>query len=192
MRRIVATSLAALLLASCGQGDGNGTAVNGEAENNVAVADGAPSQDLAALVNSNPRLTQLVKAAGMEPVLSGKAPYTLLVPNDAALDKLDKGLWTSLDQPATKTQVTALLRGHILPGTILAADLARAVETGGGKATIATMAGDPLTVTRNGEGFRITAPGGATAATVGGEQPARNGVVHEIDAVLAPPGSTRT
>lgn len=186
MRRLVATSLAALLLASCGQGDGDQAAANGEAETNVSVADGAPSQDLAALVNANPRLGQLVKAAGMEPVLSGKAPYTLLVPNDAALDKLDKGLWSSLDQPAAKAQVTALLRAHILPGTILAADLARAVENGDGKATIATMAGEPLTVTRSGEAFRITAPGGIAATTVGSEEPARNGVVHEIDAVLAP------
>ncbi|NJC04783.1 putative surface protein with fasciclin (FAS1) repeats [Sphingomonas kaistensis] len=187
MRRLVATSLAALLLASCGQGDGgNQSAGNTDLETNAAVASGARSQDLAALVGGNPRLAQLVKAAGMEPVLAGKEPYTLLLPSGAALDKLDKATWEGLDQPAQKARITALLRGHILPGTILAADLNRAVENGNGKATIATMAGEPLTVTREGDGLKIAGPGGQSARIVGAEQPARNGVVHEIDSVLAP------
>lgn len=185
MRRLVTTSLFAILLASCGQGDeGNQVAGNADLETNASVAPSAPSQDLAALVGANPRLTQLVKAAGMEPVLSGKEPYTLLLPSNAALDKLDKGTWDRLDQPAEKARITALLRAHILPGTILAADLARAVETGKGKATVATMAGKPLTVTRDGTGFRITGEAGEGARITGTEQPARNGVVHQIDAVL--------
>jgi uncharacterized surface protein with fasciclin (FAS1) repeats len=186
MRRIAA-SLAAFLLASCGQREGGSQAAGtGESETNVAVSPGAPSQDLAALVGTSPRLAQLVEAAGMGPVLSGKEPYTLLVPNAAALDELDQGMWARLNQPEQKAEITALLRAHILPGTILVADLARAVEGGDGKATVATMAGDPLTVTRDGDGFRITGPGGRNASITGTEQPARNGVVHQIDAVLAP------
>nr|WP_314441369.1 fasciclin domain-containing protein [uncultured Sphingomonas sp.] len=186
MRRLVATSLVALLLAACGQEDGNGAAGTAESETNVSVSPGAPSQDLAAVVGATPRLAQLVKAAGMERVLSGKEPYTILAPTDAALDKLPAESLQGLDQPARKAEITALLRAHILPGTILAADLARAVESGGGKATVATMAGDPLTVTRDGNGFRIAGPGGQSARITGTEQPARNGVVHEVDAVLPP------
>src|SRR5687767_383515 len=99
MRRLVATSLAALLLASCGQGDGgNQAAGDASLETNAAVTPGAPSQDLAALVGANPRLTQLIKAAGMEPVLAGKEPYTLLLPSNAALDKLDQAIWEGLEQ----------------------------------------------------------------------------------------------
>jgi uncharacterized surface protein with fasciclin (FAS1) repeats len=187
MRRLVATGLASLLLASCGQGgEGNQAATTGEPETNVSVTPGAPSQDLAAVVGANPRLTQLIKAAGMERVLSGKEPYTLLLPTSAALDKLPAGTFENLDQPEKKAQITALLRAHILPGTILAADLTRAVESGGGKATIATMAGEPLTISRDGDAFRITGAGGTAARITGTEQPARNGVVHEIDTVLAP------
>lgn len=186
MRRVVATSLAALLLASCGQGDGgNNTAAVPEAESNLS-AEGAPSQDLAGVLGSSPRLIQLVDAAGMKPVLSGKEPYTILAPTDAALDKLPAGAPDGLDQPQKKAEITALLRGHILPGTILTADLSRAVDNGKGKATIATMAGEPLTVTRDGQGFRITGVGGKEARITGTEQPARNGVVHQIDAVLGP------
>ncbi|WP_338502250.1 fasciclin domain-containing protein [Sphingomonas kaistensis] len=187
MRRLIATSVAALLLAACGQGDGgNNAAAAGESETNLSAQAGAPSQDLAAVVGASPRLAGLVKAAGMEKVLSGKEPYTILAPTDAALDKLPAGSLDNLDQPEQKAKLTALLRAHILPGTILAADLARAVENGKGKATIATMAGEPLTITRDGEAFRITDAAGQSARTTGSEQPARNGVVHSIDTVLAP------
>lgn len=186
MRRVLATGLVALLLAACGQGDGNQATDTAEAETNMSVSPGTPSEDLAALVGANPRLAQLVKAAGMERVLSGKEPYTVLAPSAGALDKLPAGSLEGLDQPARKAEITALLRAHILPGTILAADLARAVESGGGKATVATMAGDPLTVTRDGNGFRIAGPGGQSARITGTEQPARNGVAHEIDTVLTP------
>lgn len=187
MRGLVMTSLAALLLAACGQGDGNTAVAASEPETNLSAQPGAPSQDLAALVGASPRLASLVSAAGMEKVLSGKEPYTVLAPSDAALDKLGASAFEGLDQPEQKARITALLRAHILPGTILAADLTRAVENGQGKATIATMAGEPLTITRDGDAFRIATAGGQSARVTGTEQPARNGVVHQIDTVLTPP-----
>jgi uncharacterized surface protein with fasciclin (FAS1) repeats len=184
-----AAAFAALLLAACGQGEaGNQAQGPAELETNLSASSGAPSQDLAALVSTNARLAQLVKAAGMERVLSGKEPYTLLAPTDAALNNLPAGSLDGLDRPERKAEITALLRAHILPGTILAADLARAVESGGGKATVATMAGQPLTITREGEGFRIATGGGRGALVTGTEQPARNGVIHQIDTVLTPAG----
>lgn len=183
-RRLLAAASLTILLAACGQDGSENQTVNTDSENNVAMAPGAPSQDLAALVGATPRLAELVKAAGMERVLAGKEPYTVLAPNEAALAKLPPATFQGLDQPQRKAELTALLRGHILPGTILAADLARAVESGDGKATVATMTGEPLTVTRDGNSFRITAADGAAARITGTEQPARNGVVHEIDTVL--------
>lgn len=187
MRRHVTIGVAALLIAACSDNDGgNQGASVGESETNLSAQQGAPSQDLAALVGANPRLAQLVKAAGMEKVLAGKEPYTILAPSDAALDKLPPATFQGLDQPQRKAELTALLRAHILPGTILAADLTRAVESGGGKATVATMTGDPLTITREGQSLRVTGTGGAGALVTGTEQPARNGVVHQIDTVLTP------
>lgn len=183
-RHLLATATLTLLLAACGQGGSENEAVNTDPETNVAMAPGGPEQDLAALVGATPRLAELVKAAGMERVLGGQEPYTVLAPTDAALAKLPPATFQGLDQPQRKAELTALLRAHILPGTILAADLARAVESGGGKATVATMTGEPLTITREGEGFRITTENGAAARITGTEKPARNGVVHEIDTVL--------
>jgi uncharacterized surface protein with fasciclin (FAS1) repeats len=185
MRGVLPLASLALLLAACGQQGGDGNAATaGSTESNAATATAVPKDDLGALLGSQPRLAGLIKAAGMEPILSGKEPYTLLAPTDQALDALPAGTLERLQSPAGKAELTGLLRHHILPGTILIADLARAVESGGGKATLATMAGDPLTVTKEGNAFRIGDGGSGAARFVGDERPARNGVVHSIDAVL--------
>lgn len=174
----------ALLLAGCGQG--------GEEKANVAsgdtnVAASASSGSLATILGSDQRFAGLVQAAGMNPVLEGKEPYTVLAPTAEALQALPSGTLERLQQPAARAELTALLRRHILPGTIMAADLNRAVETGQGKATLASMAGDPLTVTREGQTLVIADSSGAKVRLVGNEEPASNGVVHRIDAVLPAP-----
>lgn len=183
MRQAIAISGFALLLAACGQGgDGNSAASNAGSGTNAAVT--AADGNLAAVLGAEPRFAALVQAAGMTPVLEGKAPYTILAPTASALDALPPGTLERLQQPAAKAELTALLRRHILPGTITAVDLARAVETAGGTAKLATMAGDPLTVGRTDGGFRITDAAGRSAQLVGTEQAASNGVVHRIDSVL--------
>ena len=90
MRAVVPSIALALLLAACGQGGGNQVTNGGEPESNLSTST-APTQDLAALLGNQPRLVTLVKAAGMEKALSGKEPYTILAPNDAALDALPAG-----------------------------------------------------------------------------------------------------
>ncbi|WP_300973213.1 fasciclin domain-containing protein [Sphingomonas sp. LHG3406-1] len=184
MRALIGIAGVTLLLAACGQASDTNNVAVAEPESNLSTSAAVPGEDLAALLGSEPRLRSLIEAAGMRPVLSGKEPYTILAPSAAALDALPAGTLERLATPEQKAELTALLRAHILPGTILSADLARAVESGGGKATVATMAGEPLTVTRDGDAFRIARQGGSGARISGTEQPARNGVVHQIDAVL--------
>ncbi|GAA4008969.1 hypothetical protein GCM10022280_02210 [Sphingomonas swuensis] len=184
--RLIVLGTTALLLAACGQGgEGNNAVANGGAEGSNAAAPAAGN--LAAVLGTDPRFTALVAAAGMTPVFEGKTPYTVLAPTSQALDALPAGTLERLQQPAGKAELTGLLRRHVLPGTILAADLTRAVESGGGKATLASMAGDPLTVTRSGNGLKIADSSGKGAMIVGGERIASNGVVHTIDAVLPAP-----
>jgi uncharacterized surface protein with fasciclin (FAS1) repeats len=181
---LVATG--ALLLAACGQErSGN------EAQGNAVVAEpGKREGSLASLLAAEPRFVALVRAAGMEPVLEGREPYTVLAPTAAALDALPPGTLERLQQPAARAELTGLLRRHILPGTVTQADLLAAVKGAGGTATLASMAGDPLTVSREGGGLRI-ADSNTSARLVGPESRASNGVIHRIDAVLpAPPTGT--
>lgn len=171
---------AALLLAACGQG-GSGN----EAENRQQAGTGPPAAvegTLGTLLAADPRFAQLVQAAGMQSVLEGKAPYTVLAPTPEALSGLPAGTLERLQQPAHRAELTGLLRRHILPGTILAVDLARTVQSATGPVTLATMAGEPLPVTREGQALSI---GGARL--VGPEQRASNGVIHRIASVLPAP-----
>ena len=56
-----------------------------------------------------------------------------------------------------------MLTNHILPGTMLAADIGKAIDAGGGKAQIATLGGGTLTATRNGDAIVITDAAGTKA-----------------------------
>ncbi len=192
MRTLLTTAVgsAALLLAACGQGTGGDNVTAAAPER--AGADSAKEAEgrLAGVLGGDPRFTALLAAAGMTPVLEGKEPYTVLAPTAQALDALPAGSIERLSQPDARVELTGLLRRHILPGTILADDLAKAVAAGGGKATVASLAGEPLTVTRDGSGFRIADSSGKGARIAGNQRMASNGVIHDIDAVL--PAPTRT
>jgi uncharacterized surface protein with fasciclin (FAS1) repeats len=79
-----------------------------------------------------------------------------------------------------------VLTYHILPGTVLAADISKAIENAKGKAVLATMGGGTLTATREGDRIVLTDAAGSRAVVTGADQQYSNGVVHQIDAVLMP------
>jgi uncharacterized surface protein with fasciclin (FAS1) repeats len=150
---------------------------------------GTSETTLSSLLSAEPRLVSLVRAAGMEKVLAGKEPYTILAPTAEALDALPPGTLERLQRPDARPELTALLRRHILPGTITREDLLRAVESGGGRVQLASMAGEPLTVTRSGDVLSIGGEGSGGVRLVGPESLADNGAVHRIDALLAAPAA---
>lgn len=178
----------ALLLAACGQAGEENAANSGAATSSAPRA--ADDRKLSAILGADPRFTALVRSAGMAPVLEGREPYTVLAPTPEALAALPPGSLERLQQMEGRPALTALLRHHILPGTVLVADLSRAVDAGNGQATLATMAGEPLVVTREGNRLVVRDARGTSARIVGDEQRASNGVVHRIDRVLAPPIAT--
>ncbi len=51
----------------------------------------------------------------------------------------------------------------MVPGLVLAADLGRAIQSGGGKAELATVGGGKVTVTETGDALAITDAKGAQA-----------------------------
>ena len=146
----------------------------------------AGDKTLAKGIAGDSKFAAAIKAAGLEPALAGPTPYTLLVPSDAAFDKLAPGALDTLMKPDGRKDLTAVLTGHILPGTMLAADIGKAVDAGGGKAQIRTLGGGTITATRRGDKLMITDAAGTTANVVGAADERSNGVIHHIDAVLTP------
>jgi uncharacterized surface protein with fasciclin (FAS1) repeats len=176
---------AAMLVAGC---EGNEDTANGTAaEAAGGEADAARSrsigQSLAASADHS-TLASAVKAAGIDGTLGGSQPYTLFAPTNPAFQKLPNA--QALMQPEQKGQLIGILTYHIVPGVVTAEDLTRAIEQGGGKAEIATMAGGNLTAAREGDALVITDGKGGKARVTGSEVRASNGVVHSVDTVLAP------
>ena len=189
----------AAALTACQQaptnGEGNQTAaVNGTATAGSASASGgaAPAPATTTIAQTvfgsadHSRLLAALKAAGLAETLGGAGPYTVFAPTNAAFEKLPAGTAEGLMKPGSKAQLTGILTHHVVPGVVTAKDLAAAIERGGGKATLATMSGDTLTVTQANGGIVVTDGRGGQARVTQADQAQSNGVVHVVDAVLMP------
>ena len=184
-RTVITLGLAAIALSlnACDKAENGNQAATGQPG---AAKEAAGDKTIAAGINQNSRFFQAAKSAGLDATLAGPGPYTVLVPDDAAFGKLPKETTDSWAKPESRAQLTGVLTNHILPGTILAADVGKAIDAGGGKALIATMGGGTLTATREGGAIVFADTAGTRATVSAADQQRSNGVVHQIDAVLMP------
>ncbi len=175
---------ATLALAACGQSGSENAAPDQSGEAKEAAGD----QTIAASVDQNGRFFQAAKAVGLDATLAGPGPYTVLVPSDDAFGKVEGDAISNPADPANRAQITRILTYHILPGVILADDISKAIDNGdGGKAALATMGGETLTATKDGSNIVLTGADGSKATIAKADIKASNGVIHDIDGVLAPP-----
>lgn len=178
----VTTAALALAVSACNQGNSS----NGSAPDQPAqAAKAAGDQTVAAGLDKNGRFYQAAHAAGLDSTLAGPGPYTVLVPKDEAFAKAE-GPLKDPASPENRAELTRILTYHILPGTVLADDLAKAVDNGNGKALIQTMNGQTLTATKDGGKVVLTDSSGGKATIVEGDQKRSNGVVQYIDTILMP------
>lgn len=172
-----------LALSACG--DGNNAAETNTAQSGEA-AKAAGDKTIAASLDQNSRFFQASKATGLDSTLAGPGPYTVLVPDDAAFGKLPAGMADNLMKPESRAQLTGVLTYHILPGTVLAEDIGKAIDNAKGKAMLATMGGGTLTAAKEGDKIVLTDGNGAKATVTKADDKFSNGVVHHIDTVLTP------
>ncbi len=139
-------------------------------------------------VNSKDHTTLVaaVKAAGLVDTLEGAGPFTVFAPTNAAFKKLPPGTVQGLLKPDMKGQLTSVLTYHVVPGRMTSADLAKAVKDGGGSASLKTVEGEPLTVTRKGSTLMIEDAKGGMARVTIADVMQSNGVIHVINKVLMP------
>lgn len=189
MHRSALTIGLAIGLAALGacNGDGAGNSANGSSNAEASTGkDGVNSKTIAAGLEPNGKFMTAAKAAGLDQTLAGRDYYTVLVPSDAAFDKLPAGTLDNLQKPESRAQLTTVLTYHILPGTMLIEDLEKAIENSKGKAVLATMGGSTLTATREGDNIVITDGKGQKATLGKNQEKYANGAVHRIDTILTP------
>ena len=191
MTRIFLTVAACLLAAACQQaGDDQAASGNGSAASRPSSGGGAQSKqsiaDGLAGAAEHGRFVNALRSAGLDETLSGAQPYTVFAPTDAAFARLQEGGANALLAPENKARLVSILTGHIVPGTVTADDLRKAIDRGNGKAQIATVGGGTLVFTRDGDTIAVAGPDGGRGRINGAESLQSNGVVHAVDTMLMP------
>lgn len=139
-------------------------------------------------VNSKDHTTLVaaVKAAGLVDTLSGKGPFTVFAPTNAAFAKLPSGTVDTLLNPENKAMLTKVLTYHVVPGRITAQQIAAMAARNHGTASLKTVEGENLSFRKNGGSWWVVdAKGGKARITIPNVMQS-NGVIHVIDAVLMP------
>jgi uncharacterized surface protein with fasciclin (FAS1) repeats len=130
--------------------------------------------DTAVAAGTFKTLVAAVTAAGLAETLKGPGPFTVFAPTDEAFAKLPAGTVDDLLKPENKDKLVAILTYHVVPGKVMAADLA-------GKDTMAkTVQGGEVTI-KGADGVMVD---GAKVVTA--DVAADNGVIHVIDTVIMP------
>ena len=176
-----AVVLASLAFAACGDDDET-TETTVAAQSTEAATESTDAMaepgDIVAVASANPDFSTLVAAvaaAGLVETLQGEGPFTVFAPTNDAFAALPAGLVDKLLLPENKDVLAQILTYHVVPGKVMAADVA---------------AGDVPTV--EGSNIAVTVDGGVmlngSANVIATDVAASNGVIHVIDAVILPPG----
>jgi len=117
-------------------------------------------------------LVAALKAAGLVETLSGKGPFTVFAPTNAAFAKIPKA---DLDKLlADKAALTKVLTYHVVAGKVTAAQVMKMKMA-------KTVEGSELNVMVMGKSVEING-----AKVIKANIRASNGIIHVIDTVLMP------
>ena len=131
-------------------------------------------------------LVAAVKAADLVDTLSGKGPFTVFAPTDAAFAKLPAGTVDTLVKPENKGTLTGILTYHVLPGRVTAGEINALAARNGGTATFKTVQGGTLKFVKHGGAWMIHDAKGGMSTITNADLGTSNGVIHVIDTVLMP------
>lgn len=121
-------------------------------------------------------LVAAVQAAGLAETLQGEGPFTVFAPTDEAFAALPAGTLESLLLPENKQQLTDILLYHVVPGNVMASDVA-------GLTSAPTVLGEDVTVkVQDGRVYLND-----NVEVIITDIQTSNGVIHVLDAVLIPP-----
>lgn len=189
MTKLIRAAGASMLAIALALGVSVPTAVVAKAEKTVQVggAEMFPSKTIvenAVESKDHTTLVTALKAAGLVDTLSGKGPFTVFAPTNAAFEKLPKDTVSSLLKPENKAQLKDVLTYHVVAGTYSAQKIAEEAAANGGKLMLKTVEGAQITLEKDGGGWVVVDQKGDKAAITIADVNQSNGVIHVIDTVL--------
>ncbi|CAE8688969.1 unnamed protein product [Polarella glacialis] len=138
------------------------------------------AESIAATAIANGNFTILVKAlqkAGLVATVSGKTPYTVFAPTDAAFADLLKELGVTADQLLANPDLKNILLYHVAGGSTMSSSFKNGQK-------VTTAQGGQLAVQIAGEKVKV-----GRATVTAADIACSNGVIHVIDKVLLPPAA---
>jgi uncharacterized surface protein with fasciclin (FAS1) repeats len=128
--------------------------------------------DTAVAAGNFKTLVTALQTAGLVNTLNGTGPFTVFAPTDAAFAKIPNATLKTL--LANKTQLTAVLTYHVVPGKVMSTDLKNGMM-------VKTVQGENLSIKLANGGVMVN-NANVTKANID----CTNGVIHAIDTVLMP------
>jgi uncharacterized surface protein with fasciclin (FAS1) repeats len=122
-------------------------------------------------------LAAALGAADLVGTLKGAGPFTVFAPTDEAFAKLPAGTVESLLKPENKGKLKAILLLHVVPGSVMAADVVKLKDA-------KTAGGSTVKISTDG-GVKVGTSKGMSNVTKT-DIKTSNGVIHVIDAVILP------
>lgn len=144
---------------------------------------------IATSIAATPGLNTLaaeLRTAELDALLAGNGPYTLFAPTDTAFTRLAPGIAGDLLAPENRAALVALLRYHIVPGTMTTEQLTQRIRAGGGRTVLTTLGGQPITATLTGDVISLTSVTGNRSYVEAADVAQANGVIHVVNGVLVP------
>ncbi len=120
-----------------------------------------------------------LKSTGLDTIIRSSGPYTIFAPSNDALAKVPAGAATAY-----------VLKYHVIRGEFDATKLKSRIAEGDGKYIFVTLAGGKIRASLDGDRIRLTDEMGMSAWISMADIKGGNGVVHIIDTVLTPSGTT--
>jgi uncharacterized surface protein with fasciclin (FAS1) repeats len=131
-------------------------------------------------------LVAAVKAAGLAETLSGKGPFTVFAPTNAAFAKLPAGTVDTLLKPENKPMLVKILTCHVVAADAMSPAIAKMIADDKGSHPVKTVGGCVLQARMSGKQITLTDENGGTAFVTIADVKQSNGVIHVIDTVLLP------
>ena len=144
---------------------------------------------IAASIATTPGLATLaaeLRTTELDQLLGGDGPYTLFAPTDVAFTRLAPGIASDLLAPENRAALVALLRYHIVAGTMTTEQLTTRIRAGGGQTVLTTLGGQPITATMTGDVITLTSVTGNRSYVEAADVAQVNGVIHVVNGVLVP------
>lgn len=171
---------------------GEGTATANSTQTSPGMpgtATAAPAGTIAAAVGANADLSTLgsaLTATELTATLGQPGPFTVFAPTNEAFALIPEPTRSQLMLPANREALATILKFHVVPGTITAAQLREQISAGGGTATLQTVAGQTLRASMEGEQIVLMGENNSKAYIASADMAQSNGTVHVINGILVP------